>query len=261
MLALTVIAREEISPHFMRVTLGGDDVRHLEQQGFDQWGRLFFAGPGQDEVALPASERWMIQNALQPARRRPRVRSYTIRRFRPEISAFDIEVAVHQEAATADRPAAPGTAWALSAKPGDRVAFLDEGCGYVPQPDAEWQLLAGDESALPAIVAILERSTAALPADVYLEIPSDSDIRDDITAPQGSRIQWLPRNDPGLAPGSLALQAVTGTPLRSGPFYAWTAGESSLATSIRRHLVGAHGVPRSHVAFRGYWRQGRASLG
>ncbi|MFE6488677.1 siderophore-interacting protein, partial [Streptomyces sp. NPDC057757] len=64
MLALTVRGSERISPHFISVTLGGEDFRHLEQSGYDQSGRLFFAAPGQDEVALPSSEKWMLQYTL-----------------------------------------------------------------------------------------------------------------------------------------------------------------------------------------------------
>jgi NADPH-dependent ferric siderophore reductase len=109
MLTLTVLDRERVSPHFVRVTLGGEDFVHLEQYGYDQWGRLFFAGPGQ------------------------------------------IEFAVHEEAA--DKPVAPGTAWALAAELGDQAAFLDEGCGHLPNPATAWQLLAADESALPAALA------------------------------------------------------------------------------------------------------------
>ncbi|MGW2684590.1 siderophore-interacting protein [Streptomyces sp. NPDC001414] len=83
MLALTVQAAERVSAHFQRITLGGDDARHLEQCGFDQSGRLFFADPGDDDVVLPTSERWMLQRAMQSGRQRPRVRTYSIRRFRP----------------------------------------------------------------------------------------------------------------------------------------------------------------------------------
>ncbi|RMB85022.1 siderophore-interacting protein [Streptomyces shenzhenensis] len=259
MLTLTVRGRERISPHFVSVTLGGDDFRYLEQSGYDQAGRLFFRGPGQGRVVFPTSEKWMRQYALLPAARRPRVRWYSIRRFRPERSEFDIEVAVHEE--TPAGPAGPGSGWALAAQPGDTVGFLDEGYAYVPTPDAAWQLLVGDESALPAVLAILERSTDTLRAEVFLEVPADDDIRDGITAPAATNIHWLPRNDPATKPGSLALRAVQDAQLPSGPCYAWTAGESSLATGIRRHLVNERKVPRSDVAFRGYWRHGRASLG
>ncbi|MFB9510187.1 siderophore-interacting protein [Streptomyces aurantiacus] len=256
MLTLTVQGRERISPHFMSVTLGGEDFRHLEQSGYDQAGRFFIPGPGQAEIVLPSSERWMLQFALQSSAKRPRVRTYSIRRFRPEIAGFDIEIAVHEN----DVDGAPGATWALTAEPGDKIAFLDEGHSYAPTPDAAWQLLVGDESALPAILSILERSTDALPAEVFLEVPADADIRREITAPAATEIHWLPRNEPAMRPGTLALRAVRDARLRPGPFYTWTAGESSLPTGIRRHLTGERDVPGSDIAFRGYWKQGRASL-
>jgi NADPH-dependent ferric siderophore reductase len=39
--------------------------------------------------------------------------------------------------------------------------------------------------------------------------------------------------------------------------YAWLAGESSVITGLRRHLVRDLGVDRCAVAFMGYWREGR----
>ncbi|GAA4179296.1 siderophore-interacting protein [Streptosporangium oxazolinicum] len=262
MLTLTVRDTERISPHFVAVTLGGDDFHHLERTGYDQSGRLFFGDPGQDEVVLPSSERWMLQRTLQSARQRPRVRSYSIRRFRPEASAFDIEISIHgpHDPAAASGTTAPGSVWALAAEPGDEVAFLDEGHSYRPVPQAAWQLLVGDESALPAILAILESSADALPAVVFLEVPGSEDIRSEVTAPTGTKIHWLPRDDSSVRPGTLALRAVKDARLPPGPFYAWAAGESSLAGGVRRHLVGERHVSRSDITFHGYWRYGRASL-
>ncbi|WP_053849866.1 siderophore-interacting protein [Streptomyces sp. NRRL B-24085] len=260
MLSLTVQGSEQPSPHFMTVTLGGPDVQHLQRSGFDQAGRLFFADPDDNaaEVFLPSSERWILQLTLQGGKQRPRVRTYSIRRFRPEASAFDIEISLH----AVDNPgtAAPGTRWARTVESGTRVAFLDEGHSYAPSSSAAWQLLVGDESALPAILAILEQSPANLPAEVFLEVPSPEDIRSDVKAPPGSIVHWLPRTAAGAKPGALALDAVKRARLPEGRFYTFTAGESSLATGIRRHLVGERGVAKSDIAFRGYFSHGRASL-
>ncbi|MFD5445754.1 siderophore-interacting protein [Streptomyces tendae] len=260
MLSLTVQGTQQPSPHFMTVTLGGEDVQHLQRSGFDQAGRLFFADPDDDaaKVFLPTTERWILQLTLQGGKQRPRVRTYSIRRFRPDASAFDIEISLHAD----DGPGAagPGTRWARAAEPGIKVAFLDEGHSYAPAPGMAWQLLVGDESALPAIVAILEQSAPDLPAEVFLEVPSSEDIRNDITAPPGSIVHWLPRTDAGAKPGTLALDSVKQARLPDGPFYAWTAGESSLATGIRRHLVGERGVAKSDISFRGYFSHGRASF-
>lgn len=258
MLSLTVRRSERLSPHFMSITVGGEDLTDLEHSGYDQNGRLFFAGPDQPDVVFPTSERWMMQYARQSAATRPRVRFYSIRRFRPEVNELDLEVVIHQ---SADGSGTAGSSWALTAQPGDEVCFLDEGRVYGPTPGATWQLLVGDESALPPILAILEQSTHELPAEVFLEVPTSDDIRDRITVPAGTSLHWLPRNDPARKPGTLALEAVKAAPLRPGRFYTWAAGEAALPTGIRRHLVGDRGVPKSDIAFSGYWRQGKASLG
>jgi NADPH-dependent ferric siderophore reductase len=254
MLTLAVHARERISAHFVSLTLGGPDVDLLEKSGYDQWGRFFIPGPGQVDITIPSSTRWRVQ--IVSAAKRPRIRSYTIRRFRPELSAFDIEVAVHENADDAE---APGSAWALSAHPGDTLGFLDEGHSYGATPNAEWQLLVGDESAVPAILAIVERSI--LPTQAFLEVPTRDDVRRDIPESAAGGIHWLPRDDDKIKPGTLALQAVKDARLAPGPFYTWVAGESSLPTGVRRHLVNDRGVPKSDIAFTGYWRHGRASLG
>jgi NADPH-dependent ferric siderophore reductase len=255
-LTLTVRDRVRISPHFVSVTLGGEDVQHLEQSGHGQWGRLFFPGPGQGRIAIPGSANWRLQ--LVSSARRPRIRSYTIRRFRPELSAFDLEIALHET--SADGRAGPGSTWAATAETGSQVGFLDEGHSYSPGAEARWQLLVGDESALPAVLDILERTAEILPAEVFLEVPSSDDIRAGV-APAGTTIHWLPRNDPSAKPGALALETVTQARLPDGPFYTWTAGESALPTGLRRHLVTDRRVAKSDITFSGYWRHGRASLG
>ncbi|GAB7040156.1 MULTISPECIES: SIP domain-containing protein [Catenuloplanes] len=47
--------------------------------------------------------------------------------------------------------------------------------------------------------------------------------------------------------------------LPDGPGYAYLVGESTLATGGRRHLVEDRGLPKAHVDFVGYWRQGHAA--
>lgn len=89
--------------------------------------------------------------------------------------------------------------------------------------------------------------------------PAQSDIRE-VEAPAGVRVHWLPRLRPGR-PGALALQAVRDADLPPGRAYAWVAGETALATGVRRHLVRDRGWPKSGIAFLGYWRHGRASPG
>ncbi|WP_328452403.1 siderophore-interacting protein [Amycolatopsis sp. NBC_00438] len=252
MITLEVRANTAPSPAFRTVTLGGPELAEFEPAGDDQAVRLFFPRAGQDGLRMPTldHEGWMAEVLLMPKSRRPWVRNYTIRRSRP--GEIDIEFALHD----GDAPAAE---WARRARPGDPAGVFDLGVSYLPPAGVSWQLLAGDESALPAVLAILESAPADLVAEVFLEVPAKSDIRE-VEALPGVRVHWLPRRQSGR-PGTLALQAVRDADLPPGRAYGWVAGEAALATGVRRHLVRDRGWPKSDIAFLGYWRHGRASPG
>lgn len=252
MITLEVLANTAPSPAFRTITLGGPSVADLEVAGDDQAVRLFFPRVGQEGLRMPTldNEGWMAEVLLLPKSRRPWVRNYTIRRARP--GEIDIEFALHD----GDAPAA---AWARRARPGDPAGIFDLGVSYLPPPGVAWQLLAGDESAVPAILAILESAADDLVAEVFLEVPSAADVRE-VSAPPGVRVHWLPRLRPDR-PGVLALETVRAADLPPGRAYAWVAGEAALATGVRRHLVRDRGWAKSDIAFLGYWRHGRAAPG
>ena len=80
-------------------------------------------------------------------------RRYTIRRAIRPVGELDLDVLVHGHG--------PGSrVGGRRAQPGDAVEFQGPR-GKLELPSAPWHLLAGDESALPAIAAIC----AALPAE------------------------------------------------------------------------------------------------
>lgn len=256
MITLEVVRNTRLSPHFTSVTLGGPELERLRPMGFDQTVRLFFPREGQAGLRMPtlSNEAWMAQVLLLPKSRRPWVRNYTIRRVRPEAGEVDIEFVLHGDAS-------PASAWALRARSGEPAGIFDMGISYLPPAGVSWQLLTGDESALPAILAILDSAPASLVAEVFLEVPESADIRTDVRGPSGVRIHWLPRDGSGRAPGELALETVSRADLPEGRFYTWVAGESRLATGLRRHLVNERGTPKGDIAFLGYWRRGRSSPG
>lgn len=262
-----VARTERLSPNFVRVTLAGLDG--LEVRGADHWCRLFFAREGQDTLALPSKTSelgWYLQYLATPKSRRPWVRAYTLRDARPEVGEVDIDFVIHEDE---NGNVGPAARFALDAQPGDRVGFLDQGVGFTPDHDHDWTLLIGDETALPAIAGICR----SLPADArglaIIEVPTAAD-RQEFAAPQGMEVTWMPRDesteDSGDyspeghgRPGELALRALTTATLPDGVVHDHAIGESALATGARRHLVQERGVPKRHVDFVGYWRQGRAA--
>ncbi|MHC0431179.1 siderophore-interacting protein [Streptomyces sp. O3] len=274
LLQVEVVRSERISPHFVRVTFGGEDLADFRPMGADQWGRLFFRREGQEPLRLPTSSGsgWFAQCLLMGQATRPWIRNYTVRAFRPEALEFDVEFVVHGDGdghGDGHGDAGPGSGFASRAVPGEPVGFLDEGISHVP-PDGARQLLVADESAVPAALAVLESARADTEGLALLEVPSEEDVRE-VRAPSGMDVRWLPRTGAdtgtgtdtgnGSDPGRLALEALTEAALPDAPYYAWIAGESGLATGARRFLNRERGVPKSAISFIGYWRTGRSSPG
>lgn len=236
--------------------MAGAGLAELEYLGFDQVVRLFFPRDGQAQLTMPtvSNDAWMGQFLLQSKSRRPWVRNYTIRRFRPGDAEIDIDFVVHEGGG-------PASGWAEHARAGDPVGIFDEGITYLPPSDAQWHLLAGDESAVPAILSILECAPEDLRAEVFLEVPQASDIPEKVLAPESAQIHWVVRDDPREVPGTELLREMKGETFAPGKFYTWVAGEHKLPTGLRRHLVNDCGIPKSNITFGGYWRHGKSSPG
>lgn len=254
MITLEVRRREFITPGFASVTLGGPALADLAVAGGDQAVRLFFPREGQTALRMPtaSNEAWIAQVLLIPKSARPWVRNLTVRRVRPADDEIDIEFALHGDS--------PLSAWVRRAEPGDPAGIFDTGTMYRPPEHTRGRLLIGDETALPAVLSILDGPPSSSATEVYLEVATAADIRS-VEAPPGVRVHWFSRDETGLRPGDLLLDAVRRASLPPGRFYTWVAGESRLATSVRRHLVNDRGVPKRDISFFGYWRLGRSTPG
>jgi NADPH-dependent ferric siderophore reductase len=163
------------------------------------------------------------------------------------------------------------------------------GIDFVPPARVDAILLAGDETAAPAIAAILEQLPADARGVVAVELPHADDAA---YLPQhpgfeyriGARadgdrhahlVESVTHAAARLAPAGTGSEveevdvdtdilwevprtAKGGAALKSARLYAWLAGEAGAIKALRRHLVSERGVDRRAVAFMGYWRLGRA---
>jgi len=247
----TVVRREQISPHFVRVTLGGDDLKRFESQGFDQWFRL--ALPVDDATRfdnLPSKidTKGYLKFLMLPKTTRPVIRNYTVRQYRAEPGELDIDFVVHGTEGVAGP-------WSLTAEPGDHVAFIDQGCGFRPVP-ADYTLLVADETGLPAVAGVLRDLPRDATGIAIIEIPdaADEQVTD---APDGFIVEWIVREH-GARPGAAALEATKSLTLPAGTPYIFTVGESQLVTSVRRWAVSERGIPKANVTFCGYWKLGHS---
>ncbi|GGU25365.1 siderophore-interacting protein [Nocardioides albus] len=301
---VTVRSIERLSPSFARIELVGDDLADFGNDGpsLDQRIKLLFpASPG----VLPelSADDWYTDWLALPDDERPRMRTYTIR----SIAGEGIEKRLYVDFVLHPGAHGPGSDWAGAAQPGDELMVIGPklseeygGIEWLPG-DATRLLLVGDETAVPAIVSIIESLPADATGSVFLEVPVAEDVQA-VSAPDGLKISWLPRD--GAPVGGPVLAAVGGllgfeatpedvtsvevedpdlweTPIYSSSGeevatetrsadatgngedgrYAWIAGESRMVTALRRHLVNELEMPRKQVAFMGYWREGVSMKG
>ena len=162
----TVLETEHLSPHLVRVVVGGEDLDGFGVGEFtDHYVKLHIPPPGAEYDAPfdtdEVKERY-------PREQWPRVRTYTVREWDPEQGRLTIDFVVHGDEGVAGP-------WAAGAKPGDVLQLMGPGGGYAPSPDAAWHLMVGDLAAVPAIAASLRRVPAGAPVHVIIEVPGPED--------------------------------------------------------------------------------------
>ncbi|MEU7592950.1 siderophore-interacting protein [Streptomyces sp. NPDC039022] len=264
---LQVTAVRRLSPHLARITFGGPGLAGFRLDGPDQQVKLYFPRHGQRAPRLPEPSadgdlmRWYQAFRTIPEDERPWMRSYTVRAHHPGDSTIDIDFVLHGT----DTARGPATRWAHRAAPGDTLGMFGPSAYFarpVPLGTADWMLLAGDESALPAIGTLAEWLPEGARAVAYIEVPDAADeqafdTRGDLT------VHWLHRGTgPGPAPGTgpagpgeRLVEAVRGARFPVGSVFAWLAGEAGAVRALRRHLVEDRGLGRRDIDFTGYWRR------
>jgi NADPH-dependent ferric siderophore reductase len=124
--------------------------------------------------------------------------------------------------------------------------------------DAPAFLVAGDETAIPAITQVLDALPSGAPVQVRVEL-AHADGRLELPEHAGTNAEWCVL-EPGTAPGDALGAAIRETELADGT-RVWAAGEAAAVQRIRRHLFEERGIPRAQTTVRGYWKHGRAGDG
>jgi NADPH-dependent ferric siderophore reductase len=176
------------------------------------------------------------------------LRSYTARRQDPAAGELEIDFVLHGDG--------PAAAWAAASAPGALLGIA--GAGTLGDRSAAWLLLAGDETALPAISRILAAAPAPTAGIALLEVAGPAEEQE-LIAPTGVELRWLHRG--GTPPGesTLLADAVAALDRPAGDdVFAWVAAESGAVRTIRADLRGRWGLGRIQHHAIGYWRRGRA---
>jgi len=240
----SVLSVDDVSPRLVRVTLGGTDLEGLTVDQPAASVRLLLPSPGAADLVMP---NWTGNEFLLPDGRRPTIRTFTPLHVDPMALELDVEIVVHGGGAA--------SGWAQAAKAGDRAAVSGPGRGYEIDRDAPAFLLAGDETAIPAIGQLVGSLPRETPVHVHIEVAHPAGR---VALPDHplATVEWhdLPPDTP---PGDALVAAVRGAELEAGA-RVWVAGEAAAVQRIRRHLFQDRGMPRAQATVRGYWKHGRS---
>ncbi|GHS87737.1 siderophore-interacting protein [Actinomycetota bacterium] len=249
----TVLRTSRLSPSLVRVVLGGPGMVPFEAPVHtDSYVKLVFlpAVAPTDLPLLPDGRVDLdaVRTAL-PADAQPRQRAYTVRAFDPGSRELTVDLVVHGDEGVAGP-------WALAARPGDELLVLGPGGGYSPDPAADWHLLAGDASTLPAVAAALERLAEQVPDARGHAVLEVHDAADELTlvAPAGITLHWVHQGS-GVA-GLALVDTVLGLDWADGRVHAFVHGEAGAVRELRRYLRVERAVPRADLSISGYWRLG-----
>jgi NADPH-dependent ferric siderophore reductase len=217
---LTVVRVDSPSPNFRSVTFAAESLGDFVSASFDDHVKLILDTGGEA----------------------PAMRDYTPRHHDAAARELTIEFALHGDG--------PAASWAAAVTPGQHATIGGPRGSFIIPLDYEWHLLAGDETALPAIARRLEELPASARAIVILQV--DAADRRPLASAAKLDLQWVD-DDQGL------VQAVRELQLPAGDGYAWCAGEASTMATLRRILVDEKGHDRHAIRAAAYWKRGAAA--
>jgi NADPH-dependent ferric siderophore reductase len=240
----TVLRTAEVTPHMIRVVMGGGTLVDFGVGAFtDQYLKLIFPQPG---VEYPAPLDMAAVRRDMPREQWPRIRTYTVRLWEPATRELTIDFVYHGDEGLAGP-------WAANARPGDPVAFLGPHGAYAPSAEADWHLLAGDESALPAIAASVEQLPDGAAARVFIEV-AGAEEEQKLATSGSAEVVWVHRS--GRVVGEALVDAVRALDFPAGTVQAFVHGEATFVKELRHLLRVERGIAREQLSISGYWRRG-----
>ncbi|GIF10066.1 siderophore-interacting protein [Actinoplanes teichomyceticus] len=235
---------EQLTAHMVRVVVGGEAIARIDADRFtDHYIKVLFPQAGVD---YPEPFDMGTIRETMPRDTWPVVRTYTVRKWLPEVPEMWVDFVVHGDAGVAGP-------WAARAKPGDVFRFMGPGGGYSPSPEADWHLLAGDESALPGIGAALAGMPPGAPVRAFIEVDGPDDEQK-LDGPGDAEIVWLHRGSRPV--GEALVEAVRGMRFPAGRVHAFVHGEAGFVRDLRGHLRLERGLGTEQLSISGYWRRG-----
>jgi NADPH-dependent ferric siderophore reductase len=221
---LDVIAKRQVTPNMLRITLGG---------------------PGLADFPADQTSAYIKLRLPDQAAGREVVRTYTVRSHRSD--EIDVDFALHEECG-------PATLWAMNTEAGDSIMVGGPGPRKLVHPDADWYLLVGDMTALPAISGNLELLPDTARGNAVIEVMDEADIQD-LQKPPHINIEWVINPRPGHDSAPL-LERVRSVAWAPGTASVWAACEFASMRQLRDYFRNERGLSSGNLYISSYWKAG-----
>ena len=242
---ITAESVSEVSPHMRRIRFRAEDLARYDRQD-NIHCKLIFPQPGIEDPEWPTLGANGVPQ-FPKGEKRLDVRTYTIRRINTQAGWFDVDFVLHEDAG-------PGSRWAAQAVCGQQIGF--SGVGGRTATPAGWMLLAGDETALPAIARIGETLAADIQGVVIIEVQTPAD-QITLKMPPGMSVQWLYREAAQAGTTTLLSDAIQACSIAAGPDrFVWVGAEFATAQAVRSWLRNTLGLSSKEQLVVAYWRRG-----
>lgn len=240
---LQVLRTAQVSPHMVRVTLGGDDLDGFTTLSPDDHVKLFFPRAGEEKPQMPV----LGPNGMRLPEGAPRPvsRDYTPRRYDAARRELDIDFVLHGAGVASD--------WAKNARAGQWLGVAGPRGSRVVPYAFDWYLLIGDESALPSLARRLEELPENARAIAFFEVQNADEVLP-LQHSANAEVNWVLRDA-----GQTLQSAVRELEFPGGEYFAWISGEVSGVRAIFKWLLEEKNGRRDHIKADGYWKRGTAN--
>jgi len=240
--------KKYINPHYIRVTLTGDDVPKFAEVTVGVNNKIFIPPAGVEQVYFPEFDYEKGTWNHPPEALRPIVRTYTHRGIDLERKEMIIDFVAHGDQG-------PASAWAINARPGDKLGVAMKAKTSHLFPEADWYLLVADATGIPVIAAILEQLPATASGVVFIEV-HDKAEEQDLSTEADMQINWLHHPNPGE--NTVLYDAVRELVLPELPTtrFGYVAAEYNAVRDVRQYLRKERGWTLNELYAYAYWTYG-----
>ena len=221
---LEVIRVKQITPHMRRVTLGGEGLASFPADQESAYLKMMFRQDGSD---------------------RPMLRTYTVRYQRDD--EIDVDFVLHHDGG-------PAANWAATVKPGETIEVRGPGPKKLVDTTADWFLIVGDMTALPAISVNIESLPANAKGHAVIEITDEGDIQE-LSTPKSFDIHWLVNPQPG-EDSQMLIGKIRSLPWQKGKPSVWAACEFSSMRELKEYFCNDQQLDKTELYISSYWKHG-----